>query len=100
MDKVELINKMNDAVVKMKEEIGKGVIKEHTINSIFNMKTGKETGQAVVMTCGTKFEYTEEVLNYWKKKLGADEFRIQVNRTRLFITFMVYYKEEDKEKTI
>ena len=94
MEKVKLIEKMAEAIQKMKEETNKGVIKEHTINSVVNWQEGKETGQAAVLTCGTKFEYTEEILKHWKEQLGADEFRIKVNGTRLFITFIVYYKED------
>ena len=67
------------------------------ISSVVNWKTGKETGQAAVLTCGRKFEYTEEVLNHWKEQLGADEFRIKVNRMQLYITFIVYYKEYKHE---
>lgn len=92
--KEELIDKMAAAIAKMKEETNKGVIKEHMISPIFNWKTGKETGQAAVLTCGTKYENTEAVLNHWKKQLGAREYRIKVNRAQLFITFFAYYKED------
>ena len=104
MTKQELIDKIYEAIVKMKEETNKGVIKDHTINSVINWKTGKETGQAAVLTCGKKFEYTEEVLDHWKEQLGADEFRIKVSGTRLYITFIVYYegdkREADRKKLI
>lgn len=95
MTKEELIDKIYEAIVNIKEETNKGVIKEHTINPVVNWKTGEETGQAAVLTCGTKFEYTEDVLKHWKEQLGADEYRIKVNRTQLFITFIVSYKKED-----
>ena len=91
----ELIDKMATTITKMKEETNKGVIKEHTINSVINWKTGEEIGQAAVLVCGTKFEYTETVLNHWKEQLGASEYRIKVNRSKLFITFIVDYKKKD-----
>lgn len=94
MEKEELINKIYEAIVKMKEETNKGVIKEHMISSVVNWKTGEETGQAAVLTCGTKFEYTENILNHWKEQLGASEYRIKVNRSQLYITFIVNYKQE------
>ena len=94
MNREELIDKMAAAIAKMKDETNKGVIKEHTINTVVNWKTGEETGQAAVLVCGTKFEYTEAVLNHWKEQLGASEYRIKVNRTQLFITFIVDYKED------
>jgi len=97
MNKEELINKMAEAIKKMKEETSKGVIKDHMINSVVNWKTGKEVGQGIVLTCGTKFEYTEEILNHWKEQLGADEFRIKVNKWNLFITFIAYYEEYKRE---
>lgn len=89
-----MINKIYEAIVKMKEETNKGVIKEHMISSVVNWKTGEETGQAAVLTCGTKFEYTENILNHWKEQLGASEYRIKVNRSQLYITFIVNYKQE------
>lgn len=95
MKKEESIDKIYEAIVKIKEEANKGVIKDHTISPVVNWKTGEETGQAAVLTCGTKFEYTEDVLKHWKEQLGADEYRIKVNRSQLFITFIVYYKKED-----
>lgn len=95
MNKEELIHKMATAITKIKEEISKGVIKEHTINPIVNCNTLEETGQAASLVCGTKFEYTDDVLNHWKEQLGASEYRIKVKRSQLFITFIVRYKDEE-----
>lgn len=95
MTKEELIHKIYETIVTMKDETNKGVIKEHTINSVVNWKTGEETGQAAVLTCGTSFVYTEDVLKRCKEQLGADEYRINVNRSQLFITFIVSYTKED-----
>lgn len=94
MNKEELIHKMAAAISKMKEETNKGVIKEYIITPVDNLKTCEETGQAAVLVCGTKFEHTEAILNHWKEQLGAREYRIKVNRSQLFITFIVDYKEE------
>lgn len=95
MTKQELIDNIYEAIAKMKEETNKGVIKEHMIYSVVNWITGEETGQAAVLTCGTKFEYTEDVLRCWREQLGAKEYRIKANRNQLFITFIVPYKKED-----
>lgn len=97
MEKEELIEKLAATIKKMKEEVNKGVIKDHMINPVVNWKTGKEVGQGVELICGTKFEYTEEVLNHWKEQLGADEFRINVRHLKLYITFIVYYEEDKRE---
>ena len=94
MNKEEMIDKMADAINKIKEETNWGVIKDYTINIVANLETGNETELAAVLNCGTKFEYTEKVLKHWKEQLGADEFRVKVNGTRLYITFVVYFKEE------
>ena len=98
MNKEELIHKMAAAIVKIKEETNKGVIKEHTINSIVNCNTLEETGQAATLVCSTKFEYPESILNHWKEQLGADEYSIKVYRSQLFIKFIVHYKEEMKDE--
>jgi hypothetical protein len=92
MTKQELIHKIYEEIVKMKEETNNGVIKKHKIIPVVNWKTGEETGQAAVLTCGTKFEYTEDVLRRWKEQLGADEYQTKVTRSQLFITFIVPYK--------
>lgn len=94
MNKEELTDKMADAIKEMKAETNKGVIIGHAFDTVVNWQTGKETGLAAVLICSTKFEYTEAVFNRWKQLIGADEFRIKVNRSKLFITFMVYYKED------
>jgi hypothetical protein len=94
MNNHELIDKINEAIVKMNEKTIIGVIKQHTIDSVCNWKTGEETGLAAVLKCGTQFEYTEDVLNRWKEQLGADEYRIKVNRSQLYITFIVPYKKQ------
>ena len=94
MNKEELTDKIAEAIKEMKAETNKGVIIGHAIDTVVNWQTGKETGKAAVLTCSTKFEYTEAVLNRWKQLIGADEFRIEVNRSKLFITFMVYSKED------
>lgn len=96
MTRERLIDKMAAAITKMKDETNKGVIKEHTIKTVVNWNTGEETGKAAVLVCGTKFEYTEAVLNHWKEQLGASEYRVKVNRSQLFITFIVDYKKEDE----
>lgn len=91
MNKEELIKKLAAAIKKMKDNSVKGVIKEHTISPVCNWHTGEENGQAIVLECGTKFNYTEDVLNIWKEQLGASKYYIKVNRSQLFITYIVYY---------
>ena len=98
MNKEELIHKMAAAIAKIKDETDKGVIKEHTINSIINWNTCEETGQAAMLVCSIKFEYPDTVLNRWKEQLGADEYSIKVYRSQLFIKFIVHYKEEMKDE--
>lgn len=93
MNKEELIHKLYEGIVKIKEETNKEVIKEHRINTIINYNTCEETGQAATLVCSTKFEYPESILNHWKEQLGASEYYIKVNRLRLFITFVVHYKD-------
>lgn len=96
MSNKEFIDYIYESIVKIMEETNKGVIKEYTINPVVNWKTGEEVGQAAVLTCGSKYEFTEDVLKHWKEILCADEYRIMVNNSRLFITFMVSYKNEEK----
>ena len=95
MSKQEFIDNINESILKFMEETNKGVIKDYTINSVVNWKTGEEVGQAALLTCGSKYEFTEDVLKHWKEILCADEYRIMVNHSRLLITFMINYIYED-----
>ena len=98
MNREEWIHKIATAIAKIKEETNKGVIKEHTINTVINYDTCEEVGQAAELVCGTKFEYPDDVLNHWKEQLGASEYSIKVYRSQLFIKFIVHYKEEMKDE--
>lgn len=41
INREELIDKIYEAIVKVKEYTNKGVIKEHMINTVINWKTGE-----------------------------------------------------------
>lgn len=67
------------------------VIKGYKIPTLCNMETGRETGFAVILTLGTKFDYTSTVLDGWRKRLEADDYMISVKRNQLRVRFNVMY---------
>lgn len=73
-------------------KVNNGVIKDYEMPSLCNMKTGETVGFAVCIQLGTKFDYTNAVLDDWMKKLCADEYMISVKRTQLWVQFKVRFE--------
>ena len=69
----------------------KGVIKDYNIQTLVNIKNGKDTGFAVIIYLAAKYEYTNDLLNDWKEKLSADEYTISVKKNQLQVKFIVRY---------
>ena len=78
-------------------KVNKGVIKDYGIPSLINMQTGETTGFAVCIQLGTKFDYTNAILDDWMKQLCADEYMISVKRTQLWVQFKVRYDKEGEQ---
>lgn len=69
----------------------KGVIKSWEIPPLVNIKTGKDTGFAVIIYLAAKYEYTNDLLNDWKEQLRADEYTISAKKNQLHVKFIVRY---------
>lgn len=78
-------------ICELSEEYANGVIKEHMIPPLVNLRTGQETGYAVIIHLANKFEYTDAVLNDWKKRLNADEYSVTAKHNQLKVKFSVHY---------
>ena len=70
------------------------VIKDYEMPPLCNMETARETGFAVILTLSTKFDYTSTVLDYWRKRLKADDYMISVKRNQLRVRFNVMYDKK------
>jgi len=70
------------------------VIKDYEMPTLCNMETARETGFAVILTLSTKFDYTSTVLDYWRKRLKADDYMISVKRNQLRVRFNVMYDKK------
>ena len=81
----------------IKAKVNKGVIKDYEMPSLCNMHTGETTGFAVCIQLGTKFDYTNAILDDWMKQLCADEYMISVKRTQLWVQFKVRFKKEGEK---
>lgn len=69
----------------------KGVIKSWEIPLLVNIKTGENTGFAVIIYLASKYEYTNGLLNDWKEKLSADEYTISAKKNQLQVKFTIRY---------
>ena len=78
---------------EIKAEINPDVIKDYEMPTLCNMETAKVTGFAVILTLSTKFDYTNDILDGWMKRLEADDYMISVKRNQLRVRFNVMYKK-------
>ena len=72
------------------------VIKGYKMPTLCNMETAKETGFAVIMVLSTKFDYTNNILDEWMKRLEADDYIISVKRNQLRVRFDVMYAKKEE----
>lgn len=96
MTKENLLKDVVSAVGVIKNKYKSDVIKDYSIPSLVNIKTGQEIGFAVEFLLNTRYDYNEELLTEWKRLLKADEWYISVKRNQLHIIFKVRYKEENQ----
>lgn len=76
---------------EIKAEVNDEVIKDYRITDLCNIDTAKVTGFAVIMTLCTRYDYTSNNLENWRKRLDADDYFISVNRNRLQVRFNIMY---------
>lgn len=87
--------KKREHAVKVMKEIVAGVrpdvIKNYEMPTLCNVQTAKETGFAVILTLSTRYDYTSENLEDWRKRLEADDYIISVNCNRLRVRFNIMF---------
>ena len=76
---------------EIETEVNEGVIKDYEMPTLCNMQTARETGFAVILTLSTKYDYTNAILNDWRKRLEASDYMISVKRNQLRVRFNVMY---------
>lgn len=79
----------SEIINALMEEYADGVIKNFEFSPMMNMNTGETIGFGIIMQVATKYDYPESLLDQWRKRFGADEYSIHVNRNQLWITFKV-----------
>lgn len=85
------------ALNEIKAEVKEGVIKKAYVLEFSEENKARLFGFSVFMTLSTKFGYTRAVLENWRRKLGADDYVIRVDRNRLKIRFDVPYSKTRQE---
>lgn len=80
-----------EVVRSLQETYAKGVIKSWEIPPLVNIRTGKDTGFAVIVYLASKYEYINDLFNDWKEKLSADEYTISAKKNQLQVKFIVRY---------
>ncbi len=95
MNEKELLKKLNNDVDKIKKDTNRRLIKKHAIKPIFNFNLDYNSiGLSVVLTCGSGFELSNDMLNEWKERFGAENFYIKAEDYHIIVKYMVYYKEK------
>ena len=89
------IEHAGNVIKSLIEKTNAGVIKTYNMPSLNNLKTGERTGFAVCIQLGTKFDYTNTVLDDWMKQLCASEYMISVKRGQLWVQFIIRYDQEE-----
>ena len=80
------ISVLND----IKNSYGDKIIKEYTIPTLCNMETCETTGIAVNLKVNNKFTYPNNLLDQWKEKFHADEYRVSIHRNQLTIKYYIH----------
>ena len=87
--------KKREHAVKVMKDIVAGVRPDVIINyempTLCNVETARETGFAVILTLSTRYDYTSEDLENWRKRLDADDYIISVNCNRLLVRFNILF---------
>ena len=82
---------------EIKSDYDADVIKDYEIPPLMNINTGKETGFGVKLRLNTKYDYDDDTLNSWKKKLKADSWYIHVRSNQLFVMYKIHYRIPNEE---
>ena len=78
---------------EIKAEVKEDVIKDSSILDFSKVNIASLKGFVVLMTLSTKYNYPYAVLENWRKRLGADDYVLCVDRNRLKIRFNVPCRE-------
>ena len=85
-----------EEIIAVAKEIQKDytndVIKDIEFPPLVDRKTRKDIGIGVIFQLSTKFDYDMDVINGWKKILGAGNWYIRVSHNQLHIAFYVHFK--------
>lgn len=82
---------------EIKAEVKEDVIKDSSILDFSEVNIASLKGFVVLMTLSTKYNYPYAVLENWRKRLGADDYVLCVDRNRLKIRFNVPYSKTTQE---
>ena len=86
-----------EVIKAIQDECAKGVIKDYEMPPLVNMKTDETIGFAVMLQVSAKYDYDEELLNDWKKRLEADVYQLSVKCNQLWLTFRIHrFEPSDK----
>ena len=86
----------SEEIIAIAKEIQKDysndVIKDIEFPPLVDKRTLKDVGIGVVFQLSIKFDYNMDIIDSWKKILGADNWYIRVSRNQLHLTFYIHFK--------
>lgn len=83
-----------EAVEAIKLEYDEDVVKDYQIVPLGNMNTGEQTGCAVILHLSGKYDYDEELITNWRRRLHAYDFYVNCKHNRLCMTFRIHFTTE------
>lgn len=83
------------AIQKIKDGVSaKDVIKDYELPPIVNFNTCKTIGLSAVLLLNTRYDYSEDVFEHWKKLLSADDWYFNVRRNQLRVHFSIHFNKK------
>lgn len=92
---VKTIEHANKVICALQKECSDGVIKDVEMSSLVNIHTQEDTGFCVIIQLTNKYEYTDDMLKEWKRRLHADGYGVTAKYNQLAVKFYVHF---DKKK--
>lgn len=91
MSKKETEERITSVIEQLRKEYVRGTVKRVKAPPLINMKTGKQTGYAVIVFLSSRYEYSDDFLERWKDKFGAVAFSVSAERNLVKVKFTIRY---------
>ena len=95
--KAKTIEHANKVICALQKEYPDGVIKDVEMPPLVNINTKEDVGFCVLIHLANKYEYTDDILKGWKKRVHADGYGVTAKHNQLAVKFYVHFDKKEKE---